>query len=77
MMNIDKHARKVVAAYKKSLTAKQRKALNNENYEELQILIEAALGYTAAKALHDTVKDIEKVAKATRKRASSIQTLEK
>jgi len=75
-MNIEKHSKKVVSAYKKSLSAKQVNALGAESLEELQILIEAALGETASKALHDTVKEIEKVAKKTRKRASSIQNLE-
>jgi len=71
-MKIDKHADKVVAGFKKSLTKTQRKALGEETFEELQILIEAALGETASKAFHSSAKALEKLAKATRKRGNSI-----
>jgi|ACQI01.1.fsa_nt_gi uncharacterized phage infection (PIP) family protein YhgE len=76
-MNVDKHAYKVVQSFKKSLNKQQRKTLTNENYEELQILIEAALGSTAEVALHDTAKSIEKLARKIRKQASAIEKLEK
>jgi len=75
-MKIDKHAYKVVEGFKKSLTKQQRKAITNENFEELQILIEAALGSTAELAIHDVAKDIEKLAKKARKKAKSIDQLE-
>lgn len=75
-MKIDKHAYKVVAGFKKSLSKKQKKSLTDENFEELQILVEAALASTAEIALHDTAKSIEKLAKKVRKQAKSIDQLE-
>lgn len=75
-MKIDKHAYKVVEGFKKSLSKQQRKALCKENFEELQILVEAALGSTAELALHDSAKSVEKLAKKIRKQAKSIETLE-
>ncbi|WP_019557578.1 hypothetical protein [Thiomicrorhabdus arctica] len=75
-MKIDKHAYRVVEGFKKSLTDEQVKALGNENFEELQMLIEAAIGSTATKVLDVTAKELEKLAKATRKHAASIAELE-
>lgn len=75
-MTIDKHAYQVVESFKKSLSKKQLEALSNENFEELQILIEAALGDTAEVTLHDSAKALEKMAKKLRKQAKSIQQLE-
>lgn len=75
-MNVEEHAYSVVKGFKKSLNKEQKKALTDENFEELQILVEAALGSAAELALHDTAKSIEKLAKKVRKQAKSIQTLE-
>jgi len=75
-MKIDKHAYKVVEGFKKSLTKEQKALLTDENFEELQILVEAALGSTAELALHTVAKDVEKLAKKTRKRAANIEGLE-
>lgn len=75
-MKIDKHAYSVVESFKKSLTKEQRKALGKDSFEELQMLIEAAIGSTTTKVLHDAAKEMEKLAKATRKHAASIGELE-
>lgn len=75
-MNINEHAYKVVKGFKKSLSKEQKKALNKENYEELQILIEAALGSATEIALHDCAKANEKLALKMRKRAKIIECLE-
>ncbi|GKT12594.1 MAG: hypothetical protein ISEC1_P1572 [Thiomicrorhabdus sp.] len=75
-MNIQKHADNVVSGYKKTLTLEQLQLLGDESLEELQILIEAALGSAVSTALHDNVKEIEALAKETRKRAGSISLLE-
>jgi hypothetical protein len=40
------------------------------------MLVEAAIGSTVSKVLHDTAKEMEKLAKATRKHATSIDELE-
>lgn len=76
-MKVEKHAYQVVKSFKKSLTSDQKKALTDENFEELQILIEAALGSTAEIALHTSAKSIEKLAKKVRAQANSIEKLEK
>jgi len=75
-MNIEKHAYEVVEGFKKSLTDAQLEAIGPESLEELHILIEAALGESISKALHETVKDVEQLAQSTRKRLNSIGQLE-
>ena len=75
-MKIDKHAYKVVEGFKKSSSKEQRKVLNAENLEELQMLVEAALGSTAENVLNEVSKDIDKLAKKTRKKARFIDDLE-
>ena len=76
-MNIETHAYKVVSGFKKSLTPAQAQLLGDESLEELQMLIEAALGESVAMALHESVGELEALVKATRKRAGSIDSLEK
>ncbi|GAB6071081.1 hypothetical protein JCM30760_21780 [Thiomicrorhabdus hydrogeniphila] len=76
-MKINKHAYKVVEAFKKSLTKEQKKALGTESLEELQILVEAALGATAENVLHTTTKEVEKLANKMRKKAHSIEQLDR
>ncbi len=75
-MKIEKHAYNVVDGFRNSLTKAQREALSEENFEELQMLVEAAIGSTVTKILHDTAKKLEKLAKVTRKHAASIDDLE-
>lgn len=75
-MKIDKHAYRVVDGFKKSLTKEQRETLSDENFEELQMLIEAAIGSTVTKVLRNAAKEMEELAKATRKHATSIAELE-
>lgn len=76
-MNIDKHADKVVEAFQRSLTKAQLDALDANNFEELQILIEAALGTVIAESLNSTATEMELLAKSTRKHAASIEALER
>ncbi len=76
MMNINEHAYSVVKGFKKSLTKEQKQMLTDENFEELQILVEAALGSTAEIVLHSSAKSLEKLAKQLRKQAKSIEQLE-
>jgi hypothetical protein len=75
-MKIDKHAYKVVDGFKKNLTEAQIQMLGEESFEELQMLVEAAIGSTVTKVLYDTATEIEKLADATRKHARSIGELE-
>lgn len=75
-MKIDRHANKVVAGFKKSLSKEQVTALGSESFEELHILVEAALGATAQNVLHDISKELESLAKQTRKKAHTIEGLD-
>jgi len=75
-MKIKGHAYKVVEGFKKSLTTAQKKAIGKESFEELQILVEAALGATAENVLHNTTKEIEKLAKKIRKKTHTIEHLD-
>lgn len=75
-MNVKDHAYQVVKGFKSTLSKEQKTALNSENYEELQMLVEAALGLTAEVVLHDNAKAVEKLAKKIRKQAKSIDSLE-
>ena len=76
-MKVDKHAYKVVAGFKKSLSKEQIKVLGSESFEELQILVEAALGATAENILHGVSKELESLAKKTRKKARTIEGLDR
>lgn len=75
-MNVQEHAYSVVKGFKRSLSKEQKKVLTAENFEELQILVEAALGSTAELVLHNDAKAVEKLAKKLRKQAKSIDSLE-
>lgn len=76
-MKVNKHADRVVASFKESLSKSKRKLLSENDYQKLQILIEAAIANTAECVLEDCAKDIEKLAKKARKRAKFIDQLEK
>ncbi|WP_319380950.1 hypothetical protein [Thiomicrorhabdus sp.] len=75
-MKIEEHAYKVVEGFKKSLTSKQCGAIGEEGFEELQILIEAALGAAVSKSLHDSAKQLERISKEMRHHAGHIEKLE-
>ncbi|MBF6057807.1 MULTISPECIES: hypothetical protein [Thiomicrorhabdus] len=76
VMKIEEHAYKVVEGFKKSLTNKQCEAIGAEGFEELQILIEAALGGAISKSLHDSAKRLENLSKEMRHHAGHIEELE-
>lgn len=75
-MNLSDHAYNVVASFKASLTPEQIQSIGDESFEDLQILVEAAIGSTASKAIHDIAKEIETLAKHTRNQATLISKLE-
>ncbi|QKI88504.1 hypothetical protein [Thiomicrorhabdus xiamenensis] len=75
-MKISQHAYEVVKGFKNSLTDEQLQVIQEENFEELQILVEAAIGSTASRVLHDVAKEMEALAKKTRHSAASIEKVE-
>lgn len=72
-MNISQHAYEVVKGFRKSLMTEQESVLSDEDYENLQILVEAAIAAHASKVLHENAKEIEALAKKTRRFAASIE----
>lgn len=72
-MNVSQHAYEVVNGFRISLSPEQKAMLGDEDYENLQILIEAAIAAHASKVLHDNAKLIEALAKQTRHLAASIE----
>jgi hypothetical protein len=75
-MKISDHANSVVTSFKASLTPEQLEVLSEEDFGSLQILVEAALGSTTSKAIHDMAKNMELLAKQARNQAASIERLE-
>lgn len=71
-MDVKKRAYDVVNGFKASLEDYQREALTDENFEELQILVEASIGANAANILHDMAKQLESLSHHTRQRAADI-----
>ncbi|MBN2646395.1 MAG: hypothetical protein JXR44_01260 [Thiotrichales bacterium] len=77
MMKLSQHAYEVVNSFKQSLDETQRQALQDENFEELQMLIEAAIGSSVSRALHDLAKELELLAKKTRQAGASLEKIDK
>lgn len=72
-MNINKRAYDVVNGFKASLEPEQLEVLTDENFEELQILVEASIGANASTILHDMAKQLEAMSAKTRHRAAEIE----
>jgi len=75
-MKINEHAKNVVESFKASLDEQQIASIGAESFDDLQILIEAAIGSTTSKAVHDIAKEIETLAKHARNQAAVIERLE-
>lgn len=75
-MNIEDHAAKVVKRFKEMLSAEQLAVIEEERFEELEMLVEAAIGSSEAQALLDAVEQVEMLAKSLAKHAKSIQNLD-
>ncbi|BBP46765.1 hypothetical protein THMIRHAS_21380 [Thiosulfatimonas sediminis] len=76
-MNISQHAYEVVKGFRTSLRDDQQQVLQEEDYESLQILVEAAISEHASRVLHSNAKQLEALAKQTRALAASIEQDEK
>lgn len=75
-MTVEEHAAKVVARFKEMLTDEQVAMISEEHFQELEMLIEAAIGSSEAKALLEAVQQVEALSKKLAKHVSSIENLD-
>jgi predicted Co/Zn/Cd cation transporter (cation efflux family) len=74
-MKIEDHAANVVKRFKEMLSEEQVAVIGDEHFEELEVLIEAAIGSSEAKALLDAVVQVETLARSLAKHAAAVQNL--
>lgn len=75
-MEIEKHAASVVKRFKEMLSEEQIESIGTEHFDELEVLIEAAIGSSEAKALLDAVEQVETLAKSIAQHAATVERLE-
>ena len=75
-MQIEKHAESVVTRFKEMLTDEQVEMIGNEHFQELEVLVEAAIGSSEAKALLEAVDQVEALAKSIAQHASTVERLD-
>ena len=75
-MQIESHAAKVVMRFKEMLTDEQVEMIGAEHFDELEVLVEAAIGSSEANALLQAVEQVETLAKSIAKHASTISHLD-
>ena len=75
-MQIEKHAAKVVTRFKEMLTDEQIELIGAEHFDELEVLVEAAIGSSEANALLEAVAQVEALAKNIAKHAATVERLD-
>ena len=65
-MNEFSHARKVVEQFKRLLSEQENQCLGEEHFDELVLLVEAAIDAAVLEALEKTADRIEQLARETR-----------
>ncbi|MDX1347759.1 MAG: hypothetical protein R3189_05870 [Thiomicrorhabdus chilensis] len=75
-MKIEDHAGLVVKRFKEMLSEEQLAVIEPEHFDELEVLVEAAIGSSEAQALLEAVEQVETLAKSLAKHAATIQNLE-
>ncbi|MBN2866208.1 MAG: hypothetical protein JXK16_09400 [Thiotrichales bacterium] len=75
-MQIEKHAAKVVTRFKEMLTDEQIEMIGAEHFDELEVLVEAAIGSSEANALLEAVAQVEALAKNIAKHAATVERLD-
>ena len=76
VMEIEKHAAHVVTRFKEMLNEEQLAVIGEEHWQELEMLVEAAIGSSEAKALLEAVEQVETLAKNIAQHASSVGRLD-
>jgi hypothetical protein len=64
-----KHAKKVVKAFKDILDNEARRAIKEEDYEQLALLVESAISTSVLDAAERIVDDLEKTVRKVRRNA--------
>lgn len=75
-IKIEEHAALVVKRFKEMLSDEQIETIGDEHFEELEMLIEAAIGSSEAKALSEAVQQVEDLAKSLASHVATIKNLE-
>lgn len=68
------HAKEVTNHFKKMLSDEQLAMMEDELFDDLETLIEAALGVIDSQAKHAAAKSVEALAHQLRKEAGSVRT---
>ena len=71
-MHYQQHAQQVVTRFEKMLSEEQLEGITQEHFEELEILITAALGVVYSEVSHQAAKSLEELAKNLRRQASEV-----
>jgi len=66
-----KHAEKIVAHFKQVLDEKEIKQIGNEHFDELSLMIEAAINASVLTAMEQTADKVAKLAEEIRKGAEN------
>ncbi|WP_178862125.1 hypothetical protein [Thiomicrorhabdus cannonii] len=74
-LTIEDHAAKVVVRFKEMLSDEQVAMIGEEHFEELEMLIEAAIGSSEAKALLQAVHQVEELSKRLAKHVATIENM--
>lgn len=71
-MHYQQHAQQVVTRFERMLSKEQVEGITQEHFEELEILITAALGVVYSEVAHQAAKSMEELAKNLRRQASEV-----
>ncbi|NCN43321.1 MAG: hypothetical protein CO158_02605 [Piscirickettsiaceae bacterium CG_4_9_14_3_um_filter_43_564] len=71
-MHYQQHAQQVVSRFERMLSKEQVEGITQEHFDELEILITAALGVVYADVSHQAAKSLELLAKSLRRQAGEV-----
>lgn len=71
-MHYQQHAKEVVARFERMLSKEQVEGITQEHFDELEILISAALGVVYSEVSHKAAKSLEEMASALRHQANEV-----
>lgn len=72
-MHYEVHAKEVVQRFQRMLTPEQRDAIPDEHFDELEMLISAALGVVQSEQAHRAAKLLENYAHELRRQSSEVE----
>ena len=71
-IHYQQHAHQVVERFERMLSKEQVEGITDEHFEELEILISAALGVVYSELTHKAAKALEDMAKELRRQAREV-----